>query len=85
MDPKIRTAIHNAIALFAGSNGLNAEAINDEMVEVFSAEEDFLSKVDLLDETFDNYPQLEELQQIKKYLSQFFQLSAVGRTARGIF
>ena len=64
MDPKIRTAIHNAIALFAGSNGLNAEAINDEMVEVFSAEEDFLSKVDLLDETFDNYPQLEELREV---------------------
>ena len=64
MDPKIQLAIQSAINIFADSKSLNAKAINDEMVKVFSADEDFLTKVDLLDEAFDNYPQLEELREV---------------------
>jgi len=64
MDPKIQLAIQNAIELFADSQGLNAKAINNELVKVFSTDEDFLSKVDLLDAAFDNYPQLEELREV---------------------
>ena len=42
MDPKIQLAIQNAIELFAESKSLNAKAINDELVKVFSADDDFL-------------------------------------------
>ncbi len=64
MDPKIQLAIQNAIELYAESKSLNAKAINNELVKVFSADEDFLAKVDLLDAAFDNYPQLEELREV---------------------
>lgn len=64
MDPKIQLAIQNAIELYAESKSLNAKAINDELVKVFSSEEDFVSKVELLDEVFDSYPQLEELREV---------------------
>ena len=64
MDPKIQLAIQNAIELYAESKSLNAKAINDELVKVFSSEEDFVSKVELLDEVFASYPQLEELREV---------------------
>ena len=64
MDPKIQLAIQNAIEIFLQGKSLNVKAVNEEMVKVFSADEDFLSKVDLLDAAFDNNPQLEELREV---------------------
>jgi len=64
MDPKIQLAIQNAIEIFLQGKSLNVKAVNEEMVKVFSSDEDFLSKVDLLDAAFDNNPQLEELREV---------------------
>lgn len=64
MDPKIQLAIQNAIEIFLQGKSLNVKAVNDELVKVFSADEDFLTKVDLLDAEFDNTPQLEELREV---------------------
>lgn len=64
MDPKIEAAVKSAIDTFSQSNALNALAINAEVLKVFTADEDFVSKVDLLDAFFDEYPQLDILREI---------------------
>jgi hypothetical protein len=64
MDPKIQAALKSAIAIFSEKNELNTKAIQDDLVKVFSSDEDFLSKVDLLDAVFNDYPQLEALREV---------------------
>jgi hypothetical protein len=64
MDAKIQLAIQNAIGIFLQGKGLNEKAVTDELVKVFSADEEYLDKVDLLDAVFDENPQLEELREV---------------------
>ena len=64
MDPKIQDALKSAVAVFAESNELNTKAIQDDLIKVFSSNEDFLTKVDLLDTVFDDYPQMEALREV---------------------
>lgn len=64
MDARIQLTIKNAIGVFLQGKGLNEKAITDELVKVFSADEDYLDKVDLLDAVFDGNPQLEELREV---------------------
>lgn len=64
MDPKIQEAIKSSIEIFAEKNELNTKAIQDDLIKVFSSDEDFLSKVDLLDAVFDDYPQMEALREV---------------------
>jgi hypothetical protein len=64
MDPKIQDALTSAVAVFAESNELNTKAIQNDLIKVFSSEEDFLTKVDLLDAAFDEYPQMEVLREV---------------------
>jgi len=64
MDARIQLAVQNAVGVFLQGQGLNEKAITDELIKVFSADEDYLDKVDLLDEVFDNNPQLEELREV---------------------
>jgi hypothetical protein len=64
MDAKIQSAIQNAIGIFLQGKGLNEKALTDELIKVFSADEEYLDKVDLLDAVFDENPQLEELREV---------------------
>jgi len=64
MDAKIQLAIQNAIGIFLQGKGLNEKAVIDDLVKVFSADEEYLDKVDLLDAVFDENPQLEELREV---------------------
>ncbi|RKR84433.1 hypothetical protein BDD43_4670 [Mucilaginibacter gracilis] len=64
MDPQIQTALTSAVAVFAEKNELNTKAIQNDLIKVFSSDEDFLSKVDLLDAAFDDYPQMEALREV---------------------
>jgi len=64
MDARIQLAIKNAIGIFLQGKGLNEKAIADELIKVFSADEDYLDKVDLLDAVFDENPQLEDLREV---------------------
>lgn len=64
MDPKIQEALTSAVAVFAEKNELNTKAIQDDLIKAFSNEEDFLSKVDMLDAVFDDYPQMEALREV---------------------
>jgi len=64
MDAKIQLALQSAIEIFLKDEGLNTKAIIADMVKVFSADEDYLDKVDLMDAVFDENPQLEELREM---------------------
>jgi hypothetical protein len=64
IDPKIEMALGAALQAFSKYNGLDVSSIHDEFQSVFELEDDFLTKVDALDEVFDNNPQLEVLREV---------------------
>jgi hypothetical protein len=64
IDPKIKIAIEAALGAFAEYTDFEAVALTDTFFEVFSSEEDFLSKVDLLDAVFDDNSEIEELREV---------------------
>src|ERR1700761_1156381 len=64
IDPKVAAAIEAALTAFSKYSSFNAEPFADVIEDVFDSEEDFLRKVDMLDEVFDDYPQLEALREV---------------------
>jgi hypothetical protein len=64
IDPKIESAIEAALSAFSEYNELDATPLVPDFYEVFSLEADFLTKVDQLDELFDENPDLEVLREI---------------------
>lgn len=64
IDPKVESAVKVALAAFTKYNSFDATPFTSVFNEVFASEEDFLSKVDMLDEVFDDYPQLEVLREV---------------------
>ncbi|OJW18309.1 hypothetical protein [Mucilaginibacter sp. 44-25] len=62
-DPKVSKAITAALQAFNHYNSEGQEAAKPDFEAVFSAEADFMTKVDLLDKVFDDHPQLEELRE----------------------
>ncbi len=64
IDPKVESAIKAAIAAFSKYSSFNAAPFIDVFNDVFTSEEDFMDKVDQLDEVFDEHPQLEALREV---------------------
>ncbi|AYL95002.1 hypothetical protein [Mucilaginibacter celer] len=64
IDPKIENAFIAALEAFSKYNSFDATELTDEFADVFASDEDFLSKVDLLDEVFDENPQIEGLREV---------------------
>jgi hypothetical protein len=64
IDPKVAGAIEAALGAFSKYNSFDSTPFISVFGEVFESDEDFLSKVDLLDEVFDDYPQLETLREV---------------------
>ncbi|WP_428329555.1 hypothetical protein [Mucilaginibacter sp.] len=64
IDKKVDSAIKAALKAFSQYSSFDATPFIGVFEEVFASEEDFLSKVDLLDEAFDDYPQMESLREI---------------------
>jgi hypothetical protein len=64
IDPKVETAVKVAFAAFTKYSSFDATPFTSVFAEVFASEEDFLTKVDMLDEVFDDYPQLEILREV---------------------
>jgi len=64
IDPKIKSAIEAALPAFSRYNSFDATALKEKFNNVFASEDDFLSKVDSLDEVFDDYPQMEALREV---------------------
>ena len=64
IDPTIQNAISASLQAITTYNPLNAEQLTAQLTEVFTLDEDFLDKVDALDEVFDQYPQAEALREV---------------------
>ncbi|RZK09590.1 MAG: hypothetical protein EOO43_21105 [Flavobacterium sp.] len=62
--PKVKLAIDAALKAFTAHSSFNAVNISDDIYKAFSADKDFISKVALLDEVFDNNPQLDVLREV---------------------
>ena len=63
-DPKVTAAISSALQAYAKYSNFDAQTLEAEFAPIFSSDDDFLTKVDRLDEVFDNNPQAEELREI---------------------
>lgn len=64
IDAKVQAAIDASLNEFAKYSDINAAQLSKELVTIFSSEEDFLDKVEDLDEVFDDYPQAEALREV---------------------
>jgi len=64
-DPKVKAAINAALSTFAKyGESIDVAALTAKFDAVFSSEEDFMDKVDDLDELFDDEPKLEALREV---------------------
>lgn len=64
IDPKIESALKAALTAFSDYNNLDAAPLITRFKSVFESDEDFLSKADMLDEVFDDNPDLESLREV---------------------
>jgi len=64
IDPKVESAIEAALTAFSKYSSFDATPFTSVIDEVFGSEKDFMSKVAMLDEVFDDYPQLEVLREV---------------------
>ena len=64
IDSKIEIAIGDALVAFSEYNNFDATQLTEVFGEVFESDEDFLTKVDELDEVFDDNPEIEALREV---------------------
>ncbi len=64
IDPKIETAIEAGLEAFSKYSSFNAASLTRVFEDVFASDHDFLVKVDLMDEVFNDHPQLEALREV---------------------
>ncbi|TWR25436.1 hypothetical protein FPZ42_12610 [Mucilaginibacter achroorhodeus] len=63
-DQKVSNAINAALQAFTKYSDTNAVALKPDFEAVFSSDADFMTKVDLLDNLFNDNPQVEELREV---------------------
>jgi hypothetical protein len=63
-DPKVNIAIEAALNAFSKYNSFEATPFISVIGEIFQSDEGFLAKTEMLDEVFDDYPQMENLREI---------------------
>lgn len=64
IDPKIETAVEAALSTFSRYNSFDATSLITKFKNVFASDENYLTKVDLLDAVFDDNPKLESLREV---------------------
>jgi len=64
IDPKVESAIEAGLAAFSKYSSFNAASLTKVFEDVFASGHDFLIKVDLVDEVFNDHPQLEALREV---------------------
>ncbi|WP_233268785.1 hypothetical protein [Mucilaginibacter lacusdianchii] len=64
IDSKVQKAIDAALQSFTAYTPIDVSELKAKLTDVFAAEEDFLDKVDALDDVFDDYPQVEALREV---------------------
>ena len=64
IDPKVASAVEAGLEAFSKYSSFNATALTKVFEDVFASEHNFLTKVDLVDEVFNDHPQLESLREV---------------------
>ena len=64
IDAKVERAVEAALSAFYKYNGFDAKPFTTIFYEVFSSDNDFVMKVNMMDEIFDDYPQLDSLREV---------------------
>jgi len=64
IDPKIESALKAALQAFSQYSDVDANGLEPQFRKVFSLSDDFLKKVDALDEVFNENPKLEPLREV---------------------
>src|SRR3569833_2953980 len=64
IDPKVASAIKAALSAFSAYNNVDATVLTPKCTEVFSEENNFLSKVDALDAVFNDNPKIDALREV---------------------
>src|ERR1700744_4387373 len=64
IDPKIGSAVKAGLQAFSQNGNFDATKLTAKFKDVFASDEDFLSKVDLLDGVFDDNPKVESLREV---------------------
>jgi hypothetical protein len=64
IDPKIESAAEAALSAFSRHNSFDATQLTAKFIHVFASDENFLSKVGMLDQVFDDNPKLESLREV---------------------
>jgi hypothetical protein len=64
IDPKVKSAIEAGLAAFSKYSSFNAAPLIKVFGDVFASHHNFLVKVDLLDEVFNDHPQMEALREV---------------------
>ncbi|GAB2686120.1 hypothetical protein GCM10027037_04850 [Mucilaginibacter koreensis] len=64
IDLKVQLAIENSLNEFSKYNSINAQQFGSQVISVFTSDDDFLDKVEDLDDLFDDYPQAEALREV---------------------
>jgi hypothetical protein len=64
IDLKIESAVEAGLQAFSQNGNFDATQLTAKFKDVFASEEDFLSKVDLLDSVFDDNPKVESLREV---------------------
>src|SRR5476651_2668100 len=64
IDPKVKSAINAGLEAFSKYSDFDAKLLKRSFEDVVASDKDFLSKVDLLDEVFDDQPKLESLREV---------------------
>jgi hypothetical protein len=64
IDLKVQLAIESSLNEFSKYNSINAQQFGSQVISIFTTNEDFLDKVNDLDNLFDEYPQAEALREV---------------------
>lgn len=64
IDPKVESAIEAGLEAFSKYNSFDATSLKRVFEDVFASDHDFLVKIDLMDEVFDDHPQVEILREV---------------------
>jgi hypothetical protein len=64
IDSTIQNAIGASIKAYSTYNPVDTEQLTAQLTEVFTLDDDFLDKVDALDDVFDENPQAESLREV---------------------
>ncbi|HEY8782364.1 MAG TPA: hypothetical protein VIM16_12140 [Mucilaginibacter sp.] len=64
IDPKVESAIEAGLEAFSKYSSFDGTTLKAVFGDIFASEHDFLTKADLLDEVFNDHPQMEALREV---------------------